>query len=114
MDQPDQSNKRRFERSKLILPIRYLNLNSQQEGHGQMRDISDKGVGLVTKDELPVNTPLEMWLVLPNGGCIYLKGTVAWCAQMEEGVFAIGVNLGEEELHSLQIVIRAIGSVGGY
>jgi len=98
----------------LILPVRYLNLNSKLEGHGQLRDISDKGVGLATKDDIPRDTPLEMWIVLPNGGCIYLKGVVAWCGKMEDGDFAVGVNLGEEALHSLQIVVRAISSLGGY
>lgn len=112
MGQFNPEDKRRFARSKLILPVRYLNLKTNQEGRAQMRDISDRGIGLEAEEELAPATPLDIWLQLPDGGLIYASGTVAWSAKLEGGKFAVGISLGEETLHALQIAVRAVSSLG--
>lgn len=111
MQKPGHDNKRKFERYKLVLPVAYINLSSGKEGKAQMLDISDKGIRLISGENLSVGTSLDIWLCLPNGGRLYIKGEVAWSKSLEPGEHSIGVRLAEEELiKAMGVVERAIGN----
>lgn len=104
-------DKRRFTRFSLVLPVRYLNLTSNKEGKARMRDLSDKGLGLLTNEGIAIDTKLDLWLQMPDGGCFYTRGQVAWSHKVSEpDTYLIGVNLGEAELKSVQLVIKAMQS----
>lgn len=114
MPESNSENKRQAERLKLILPVKYLNLNSNKEGQAKLRDISDKGIGLVTDEALPVDTPLDIWLQMPDGGCVYVRGEVAWVKELGSDNYMVGIKLSKEELKSMQLAIRAMQALTEY
>jgi len=111
MPRQNHEDKRRFTRFTLILPVRYVNLKTKAEGKARMRDISDKGIGLEVQEKLVVQTPLEVWLQMPDGGCFYVRGEVAWSQKLDESEeYLVGVNLKEAELKAVQLVLKAMQS----
>jgi len=105
MEEQGPGNKRKFERYDLILPATYMDLGSKKEGKAKMRDISDQGIRMTLAENLPVGTRLDIWLCMPNGGRLYIKGEVVWSKGPESGEYSIGVRMPEEEL------IKAMGVV---
>lgn len=73
-------NERRiFARINIKIPVKFLNPTNGREGKAETVDISANGVGFVTKEILSAQTPLEMWLVIPdNLEPLYTKGEVVW------------------------------------
>jgi hypothetical protein len=84
-------------------------VSENREGTGQTADISAKGIGLVADVELAPNTPLEMWLEIPDKGePLYTRGEVVWSKMMEPNKFRIGVNLEKADLMGLSRVLRVV------
>ena len=102
-------DRRIFDRFKAALPLRFLKVSENREGTGQTADISAKGIGLVADVELAPNTPLEMWLEIPDKGePLYTRGEVVWSKMMEPNKFRIGVNLEKADLMGLSRVLRVV------
>jgi len=100
-------DRRIFARFAAKLYIRFLDLKTNKEGRAETVDISAKGVGLVTKEDLPSRTPLEMWFEMPNqGGLYYTRGEVVWSKWLEPARYRIGVNLEKADLMGLSRVLR--------
>lgn len=114
MPKSNPENKRRTERLKFMLPLKYLNLNSNKEGQAKMRDISDRGIGLVTNEALPADALLDIWLQMPDGGCVYVRGEVAWSKKLGSDNYMVGIRLSKEELKSMQLAIRAMQGLASY
>ena len=101
-------DRRVFERIPAKLDVRYLDVNSGKDGQAVTRDISAKGVGLVTSAALAARTPLELWLSVPDKGePIYTRGEVAWSAPAAEGIYHTGINLERADLMGFSRVLRA-------
>jgi len=108
---PGQSfeDKRIFERFSVKFPLRFFNLNSNTDGAGKVYDISAKGVGLVTNEQLPAHTPLELWLQIPDKSePLYVRGNVVWSNMAAPSEYRAGVNLEKAELLGLSRVLRTI------
>jgi len=104
--------------------LRYSNLNSLGEAHAQTQDISAKGLCLVTEEALAADTPLDIWLQMPNNGeQIYIKGKVVWSNMIEPDKpvrqwfgfpysqshkYRVGVNLENTELNPILLALKAI------
>jgi len=83
-----------FERFPVMLPLRFLDLKKTKEGAAKTQDISAKGVGFVTNEELAYQTPLEMWIEMPDKGePLYARGEVVWSVAQGVSEYRIGVNL---------------------
>jgi hypothetical protein len=101
--------RRVFARFPVKILLRYFNLNSLGEAHAQTQDISAKGICLVTREALAEDTPLDIWLQMPdNGEQIYIKGKVVWSNMIEPDKYRVGVNLENTELNPISLALKAI------
>lgn len=109
MDENNYSDRRIFERLPIKLSLKYLDLRSNRENTVETQDISAKGLGLVTNEELKPFTPLEIWLNMPDRGePLYTRGEVVWSSRVTPGQFRAGVRLEKAELMGLSRALRDI------
>lgn len=105
MQEEKPEDRRVFDRFPVDLPLRFLYAN--QEGQVRTKDVSAKGIGLVADRELAPQTPLEMWLEIPDKGePLYIRGEVVWSKPMRPNEYLIGVNLERADLMGLARVLR--------
>ena len=98
-------DKRTFQRLPVDLPLKFLNLDSTEEGQARALDISVKGIGFVNDSQLPVKTPLEIWLDVPRRNTPwYIRGQVAWSLPAHNEKYRVGVNLEKADLMALSSV----------
>lgn len=100
-------NRRVFDRINTRLPVNILNPSSGREGKADTVDISANGLGLVTNESLPVMTPLEIWLAIPDQHePLYTRGQVVWSELVSgSGAHRVGVRLEKAELMGLARVL---------
>jgi len=104
-------DRRTFERFPAKLPLTYVDLNSNKEGHAHTVDISANGIGLLTCRELSEHTPLDIWLIIPdNGDPLYTRGEVVWSSRVEENTYRVGVKLEKPDFMGLSRVLRITGT----
>jgi hypothetical protein len=109
MQSPSFEDKRIFERFSTRLPLKFLDLYSNKEGRGETLDISAKGIGLVANTEIEAQTPLELWLEIPDKGePLYTRGQVVWSEMLEQNKCRLGVNLEKANLMGLGRALRTI------
>lgn len=102
-------DRRTFERFPVKLALRFLDLKANREVEAQTYDISAKGIGLATNQELTTQTPLEMWLAVPDKGePFYARGEVAWSKMVEPNSYRVGINLERADLMGVARVLRAM------
>jgi hypothetical protein len=79
-----------------------------REGQAGVQDISAKGIGFISKEDFRVNSPLEMWIDIPDG-CepLYARGEVVWSKMLAPNVYRVGVNLERADLMGVSRVLRA-------
>jgi hypothetical protein len=95
-------DKRIFARFPIELPLRFLEADANREGQAKTMDISSKGLGIVSEEKLLPNTPLEMWLKVPDKvEPFYTRGQVVWSQEIGASGFRYGVNLERADLMSL-------------
>ncbi|MEI6631631.1 MAG: PilZ domain-containing protein [bacterium] len=101
------ADRRLFARMETKFPLKFLNMVNTNEECAQVVDISAGGVGFVTNESLPVNTPLEMWLNIPDRHVpFYTKGEVAWSSPIPElNQQRVGVRLEKAELMGLARIL---------
>ncbi len=108
MEKSSSQDRRIFQRMPANLGMRYLAPGQAQECKGMTCDISAKGIGFVSSQNLGLNTDLEVWLdPLDQKGAFYTRGKVAWSKPQGQGQFRVGVNLEKADLMGLSRVIRA-------
>jgi hypothetical protein len=96
-----------FERVPAKLTLRYQNLRSKEWGLAQTRDISAKGIGLLLKSSLPANTPLELWVPVPDRGeSVYSRGKVVWSKTIWYSKYRAGIKLDRPDLVGLLPILR--------
>lgn len=100
-------DRRLFERIKARFSLRFLDTTSGKEGKAETLDISANGLGLVTYANLAVNTPLEIWLEIPDQHApFYTRGEVVWSQGLgNTRLQRLGVQLRKEELLGLARVL---------
>lgn len=101
-------DRRIFKRMPINLSVRLLNKHANRWGLVQARDISEKGIGLVTGQELPISTPLEIWLPIPDRGeSFYTRGEVVWSRRARHNAYEAGVSLDGPDLVEVMPLLRA-------
>lgn len=100
-------DRRVFARIEAKFPVRFLNPADGSEGEAETIDVSANGLGLVTKKNLPSNTPLELWLSIPDNHLpLYTRGEVVWTQPTGDGEEQrVGVRLQRAELMGLARVL---------
>ncbi|TBR15082.1 PilZ domain-containing protein [bacterium] len=100
-------DQRIFARFPARLPLRFLDADANMEGGAETYDVSAKGLGLVTNEQLKPHTSLEMWLHIPDKGePLYTRGQVVWSTMVEPNRYQTGVNLERADLMGLSRVLR--------
>ena len=99
----NMEDRRVFARIRAKIPLKFLSPTIGVEGEAQTVDISANGVGFETKEELPMNAPIEMWLEIPDHRePVHIMGHVVWsCNMPDKEQKRIGVELEEERLIAL-------------
>jgi hypothetical protein len=109
MAESTYADRRVFERFGAKFPVRFLIPSTNQEGLAQTRDISAKGLGLVTKEELPPNASLELWLETPDRGePLYARGEVVWSKCLQINLCHAGINLEKANLMGFSRFLRQV------
>ncbi|MFC1674979.1 PilZ domain-containing protein [Candidatus Omnitrophota bacterium] len=101
-------DRRVFERIPASIPVKILDLNSNQEGVALTEDISAKGLGFSTNLALQPSSNLELWLEIPDkGDPLYTRGNVVWSQPQGEAEYRAGIELEGADLMGLSRVLRA-------
>lgn len=104
----DMEDRRIFQRFSVGFPVRFIDLALGSEGSALAKDVSAKGVGLLSSNEIKANAPLELWLgILDKQEPLYTRGTVAWSKREPDGRYRAGVNLEKADLIGLSRILRA-------
>jgi hypothetical protein len=110
---PEQrfEDRRIFDRFQANMSLRFINLKENKEGEACTENISAKGMGLTTNDQLLPRTPLEILLQIPDKGePLYARGEVVWANKVLPNKYRIGVNLERADLMGLSRILRVIKS----
>ncbi|MDD5108542.1 MAG: PilZ domain-containing protein [Candidatus Omnitrophica bacterium] len=104
----DMNDHRIFERFNKEFSARFIGLDGN-ERQAQTFDVSAKGLGLSTTDELESNVPLEIWLDVPNSTePLYTRGQVVWSRLSGSGVgYHSGIELERADLMGISRLLRA-------
>lgn len=103
--------KRKFARFLISIPLKYVKMSIKQLTNVVTSDISAEGLSLITSEELPLNTPLNVCLVMPdNGEEIPLDAEVLWSKCNGVGRYRCGLKLMNYQLKPIPLVLRTINS----
>jgi len=101
-------DRRVFQRFTAKLPLRFLDAKSGKEGSALTQDISAKGIGMVTHEELKPRTSVEVWLRIPDQGePLYTRGEVIWSKSSTPGEYKAGIDLERADLMGLSRILRS-------
>ena len=104
----DMNDHRIFERFKKQFPARFIGLNDGKEGTAQTFDVSAKGLGLLTRQELKTRATLEIWLDVPNSTePLYTRGQVVWSRLGGKESYRTGIELEKADLMGISRLLRA-------
>ena len=102
-------DKRIFERFPVKFPLRFLDLKENRESEAEVINVSAKGVGMITREQLQPNTSLEMWLQIPDKGePLYARGQVVWSKPQGTDAYRTGINLERANMMGLSRVLRVM------
>jgi hypothetical protein len=103
----DMNDHRIFERFRKEFSARFIGLDGK-EGTAQTFDVSAKGLGLSTGQELESQANLEIWLDVPNStDPLYTRGQVVWTRLESNGGYRSGVELERADLMGISRLLRA-------
>jgi hypothetical protein len=85
--------RRIFVRFDVEFPVKFIDQNTKKEGVGKIINISASGGGMiVTKESLPIETPLEMQFLIPdNKDPLQVNGKVVWSKTLKPEVYMLGI-----------------------
>jgi hypothetical protein len=103
----EMDDHRIFERFRKEFSARFIGLDGK-EGVAQTFDVSAKGLGLSTNQELETQSNLEIWLNVPNStDPLYTRGQVVWSKLAGKGSFHSGIELERADLMGISRLLRA-------
>jgi len=111
MDGNYPQEKRKLVRFLIAIPLKYGKMSLKPINSICTHDISAHGVGLITSEQLPVNTPLMLCLKIPdNGEEISLEAQVVWSERAGSSGYRSGIKLKNSSLKPIPLVLRTIYS----
>ena len=103
--------KRKLVRFLIAIPLKYIAVNVKNLNSSCTHDISSQGLGLISPEELPLNTPLALCLKVPdNGEEILLEAEVIWSMQIDGSKYRSGLKLKNCPIKPIPLVLRTIYS----
>jgi len=100
-------DKRVFSRFPAHLGIKFLESDTGREGTALTNDVSARGLGVVLERDLSIQTPLELWLKIPDEHQpLYIRGGVAWSKNISPNEYRAGIKLDRPDLMGLSRVLR--------
>ncbi len=103
----EMNDNRIFERFQMELPVRFMSVDGK-EGLAQTFDVSAKGLGLVTANELNRYAPLEIWLDVPNStDPLYTRGQVVWSKLGGNAGYRSGIELERADFMGISRLLRS-------
>lgn len=103
--------KRKLVRFLVAIPLKYVNSNVKNINSTCTHDISSQGLGLVSAEELPLNTPLVICLRVPdNGEEVILEAEVVWSMRIDAYQYRSGLKLKSRPIKPIPLVLRTIYS----
>lgn len=103
----DMNDHRIFERFRKEFSVRFIGLDGK-EGVARTFDVSAKGLGLSTGQELESQANLEIWLDVPNStDPLYTRGQVVWTRLAEAVGYRSGIELERADLMDMSRLLRA-------
>jgi len=108
MEHIEGIDRRIFERIPVNLSMRFMDMDSNDWQLVQTQDMSAKGIGVVTERDVPLYTPLEIWLPIVNKGeSYYTRGQVVWSKTLEDNKYRVGIELEKPDFMGISQVLRA-------
>jgi hypothetical protein len=96
-----------FARTDIRIPLRFQDPSSGKEGKAEAIDISASGAGFITNAALSDDTPIEMWLDIPDQHePLHLEGKVVWSKALNSVNQHVGVRLQKQEFIGLARALR--------
>jgi hypothetical protein len=109
MEKISFKEKRAFTRFPIRISLDYLDANSNKTSESETLDISAQGLGIITDEELPSDTYLQIVLKMPdNGEQISRKGKVIWSKKIYPLKYRAGIRLEEPKIKPISLVLRII------
>ena len=103
-----ESDKRIFARFPVNVPVRFIGEKENKEVVAETVDVSAKGVGIITEENLAPHSTVEAWLDVPDGAePLYARAEVVWSKPLENGKYRCGLNLEKADLMGLSRILRA-------
>ena len=103
----DMNDHRIFERFKKEFSARFISLDGKEK-QAQTFDISAKGLGLSTANELEAQAPLEIWLDVPGStDPLYARGQVVWSRLTGAIGWHSGIELERADFMGISRLLRA-------
>lgn len=107
MQEEKVDDRRIFSRFPARMPLRLLRADDDHQIEAETSDISAKGIGLLSAEEVNPDSELEVWLqVTDKGEPFYSRGRVVWVRTADPGMFRMGINLEKADLVGLSHVLR--------
>lgn len=92
----------------MALPVRLLNLDTNEELEANTCDLSAKGLRIVSREYLAPGDRLELWLNMKDKKePFYTRGTVVWSKLQETGEYRKGISLEKAEFMGMSRIFRA-------
>jgi len=103
------SEKRKLRRFNVTINLIYFDFSSNKVNKANVVDITNKGVGIVSEEELVPNITLDLWLEIPDEKEeIHTIGEVIWVKKVGENKYRIGVNFKDSGIKSMPVVLRSM------
>jgi len=109
MNDSSYIEKRAFPRFPVSIPLRYCEPHTNDTAYAQTRDISARGLCMITEEALPPDTSLDIYLkMIDDGGEVYRKGKVVWSNMLTSNKYRVGIELEEPNLKPIPLILRTI------
>ncbi|MFC1804694.1 PilZ domain-containing protein [Candidatus Omnitrophota bacterium] len=93
--------KRAFRRIPAKLSLRLREPSTKRWHLVNTYDISAQGIGLLAESQLSPQTPLELWMPIPESGqTVYTRGKIAWSEVLGDSRCRAGIILDKPDLIS--------------
>ncbi|MFA4984872.1 MAG: PilZ domain-containing protein [Candidatus Omnitrophota bacterium] len=102
-------DRREFSRFSVELRLKFFDAANNKAGEAQANDISAKGIGIFTNEDIPAESKLEMWLEVPyKEEPLYIKGKVVWSKAVDNNKYRVGISLDRTDLVGVSHILRSI------
>ncbi|MFH0855647.1 MAG: PilZ domain-containing protein [Candidatus Omnitrophota bacterium] len=104
-------DKRKSVRFLITIPLKYEKLDVECLDSKYTHDISSHGVGVISAEKLPLNTPIILCLKIPdNDEEIILEAEAVWSTQVADSMYRSGLKLKNPPIKPIPLVLRTIYS----